>query len=81
MNRKKITRALVSVYDKTGLVDLGKNLETNAPDKIRMNPTLTTRSGFNFAIASINWASQTERSSNIGKNLVAIPAALARSSA
>ena len=27
MNRKKITRALVSVYDKTGLVDLGKNLE------------------------------------------------------
>ncbi|CAB4945218.1 MAG: bifunctional phosphoribosylaminoimidazolecarboxamide formyltransferase/IMP cyclohydrolase [Actinobacteria bacterium] len=27
MNRKKVTRALVSVYDKTGLVDLGKNLE------------------------------------------------------
>jgi len=27
MNRKKIARALVSVYDKTGLVDLGKNLE------------------------------------------------------
>ena len=27
MNRKKITRALVSVYDKTGLVDLGKSLE------------------------------------------------------
>ena len=27
MNRKKITRALVSVYDKTGLVELGKNLE------------------------------------------------------
>ena len=27
MNRKKITRALVSVYDKTGLVELGKTLE------------------------------------------------------
>ena len=27
MNRKKITRALVSVYDKTGLVDLGRSLE------------------------------------------------------
>jgi len=29
MNRKKITRALVSVYDKTGLVELGKSLEKN----------------------------------------------------
>jgi len=29
MNRKKVTRALVSVYDKTGLVELGKNLEKN----------------------------------------------------
>jgi phosphoribosylaminoimidazolecarboxamide formyltransferase/IMP cyclohydrolase len=27
MNRKKVSRALVSVYDKTGLVELGKNLE------------------------------------------------------
>ena len=27
MNRKKVARALVSVYDKTGLVELGKNLE------------------------------------------------------
>ena len=27
MNRKKISRALVSVYDKTGLVELGKSLE------------------------------------------------------
>jgi phosphoribosylaminoimidazolecarboxamide formyltransferase/IMP cyclohydrolase len=27
MNRKKIARALVSVYDKTGLVELGENLE------------------------------------------------------
>lgn len=27
MNRKKITRALVSVYDKVGLVELGRNLE------------------------------------------------------
>ena len=27
MNRKKVVRALVSVYDKTGLVELGKNLE------------------------------------------------------
>jgi phosphoribosylaminoimidazolecarboxamide formyltransferase/IMP cyclohydrolase len=27
MNRKKIARALVSVYDKTGLVELGKTLE------------------------------------------------------
>ena len=27
MNRKKIMRALVSVYDKTGLVELGKSLE------------------------------------------------------
>ena len=27
MDRKKISRALVSVYDKTGLVDLGKKLE------------------------------------------------------
>jgi len=27
MNRKKVTRALVSVYDKTGLVELGKSLE------------------------------------------------------
>ena len=27
MNRKKVSRALVSVYDKSGLVELGKNLE------------------------------------------------------
>ncbi len=27
MNRKRISRALVSVYDKSGLVELGKNLE------------------------------------------------------
>jgi phosphoribosylaminoimidazolecarboxamide formyltransferase/IMP cyclohydrolase len=27
MNRKKVARALVSVYDKTGLVELGKNLD------------------------------------------------------
>ena len=27
MNRKKISRALVSVYDKTGLIELGKSLE------------------------------------------------------
>ena len=27
MNRKKVARALVSVYDKTGLVELGKSLE------------------------------------------------------
>ena len=27
MNRKKVSRALVSVYNKTGLVELGKNLE------------------------------------------------------
>jgi phosphoribosylaminoimidazolecarboxamide formyltransferase/IMP cyclohydrolase len=29
MNRKKVTRALVSVYDKTGLAELGKTLEKN----------------------------------------------------
>ena len=29
MNRKKVTRALVSVYDKTGLAELGKSLEKN----------------------------------------------------
>ena len=27
MNRKKVARALVSVYDKTGLVELGKALK------------------------------------------------------
>jgi phosphoribosylaminoimidazolecarboxamide formyltransferase/IMP cyclohydrolase len=27
MNRKKVARALVSVYDKTGLAELGKSLE------------------------------------------------------
>jgi len=27
MNRKRISRALVSVYDKTGLIELGRNLE------------------------------------------------------
>jgi phosphoribosylaminoimidazolecarboxamide formyltransferase/IMP cyclohydrolase len=28
MTKKKITRALVSVYDKTGLVELGKSLHS-----------------------------------------------------
>ena len=32
MNRKKITRALVSVYDKTGLVELGKTLEKSGTE-------------------------------------------------
>jgi phosphoribosylaminoimidazolecarboxamide formyltransferase/IMP cyclohydrolase len=39
MNRKKITRALVSVYDKTGLVDLGKSLEKSGVEILSTGST------------------------------------------
>ncbi len=42
MNRKKITRALVSVYDKTGLVDLGKNLEKSGVEILSTGSTAKT---------------------------------------
>lgn len=42
MNRKKITRALVSVYDKTGLVDLGKSLEKHRIEILSTGSTAKT---------------------------------------
>lgn len=42
MNRKKITRALVSVYDKTGLVDLGKSLEKHGIEILSTGSTAKT---------------------------------------
>ena len=42
MNRKKITRALVSVYDKTDLVDLGKNLEKSGVEILSTGSTAKT---------------------------------------
>jgi len=42
MNRKKLTRALVSVYDKTGLVDLGKNLEKSGVEILSTGSTAKT---------------------------------------
>ena len=42
MNRKKVTRALVSVYDKTGLVDLGKSLEKHGIEILSTGSTAKT---------------------------------------
>jgi len=42
MNRKKISRALVSVYDKTGLVELGKSLEKNGIEILSTGSTAKT---------------------------------------
>jgi len=42
MNRKKLTRALVSVSDKTGLVDLGKNLEKSGVEILSTGSTAKT---------------------------------------
>ena len=39
MNRKKISRALVSVYDKTGLVELGKSLEKHGNEILSTGST------------------------------------------
>ena len=42
MVRKKISRALVSVYDKTGLVELGKSLEKNGIEILSTGSTAKT---------------------------------------
>jgi len=45
MNRKKISRALVSVYDKVGLVELGKNLEKHGIEILSTGSTAKTLRG------------------------------------
>jgi phosphoribosylaminoimidazolecarboxamide formyltransferase/IMP cyclohydrolase len=42
MDRKKISRALVSVYDKVGLVELGKNLEKHGIEILSTGSTAKT---------------------------------------
>jgi phosphoribosylaminoimidazolecarboxamide formyltransferase/IMP cyclohydrolase len=42
MSKKKITRALVSVYDKTGLVELGKSLHTAGVEILSTGSTAST---------------------------------------
>ena len=42
MDRKKISRALVSVYDKSGLVELGKNLEKHGIEILSTGSTAKT---------------------------------------
>ena len=42
MTKKKITRALVSVYDKTGLVELGKSLDTAGVEILSTGSTAAT---------------------------------------
>ena len=42
MNRKKISRALVSVYDKVGLIELGKNLEKHGIEILSTGSTAKT---------------------------------------
>ena len=42
MDRKKISRALVSVYDKSGLVELGKNLEKHGIEILSTGSTLVS---------------------------------------
>jgi phosphoribosylaminoimidazolecarboxamide formyltransferase/IMP cyclohydrolase len=42
MTKKKITRALVSVYDKTGLVELGKSLDSAGVEILSTGSTAST---------------------------------------
>ena len=42
MTKKKIARALVSVYDKTGLVELGKDLQSAGVEILSTGSTAST---------------------------------------
>ena len=53
MNRKKITRALVSVYDKTGLVDLGKSLEKSGVEILSTGSTAKTLRATGVKVTSV----------------------------
>ena len=53
MNRKKITRALVSVYDKTGLVDLGKSLEKSGVEILSTGSTAKTLRAAGVKVTSV----------------------------
>ncbi len=53
MDRKKISRALVSVYDKTGLVELGKRLETAGIEILSTGSTAKVLSGAGVKVIAV----------------------------
>ncbi len=53
MDRKKISRALVSVYDKTGLVELGKSLEKAGIEILSTGSTAKVLSGAGVKVIAV----------------------------
>ncbi|MFZ4063706.1 MAG: bifunctional phosphoribosylaminoimidazolecarboxamide formyltransferase/IMP cyclohydrolase [Candidatus Nanopelagicaceae bacterium] len=53
MDRKKISRALVSVYDKTGLVELGKRLEKAGIEILSTGSTAKVLSGAGVKVIAV----------------------------
>ncbi|MFM9151172.1 MAG: bifunctional phosphoribosylaminoimidazolecarboxamide formyltransferase/IMP cyclohydrolase [Candidatus Planktophila sp.] len=54
MTKKKITRALVSVYDKTGLVELGKNLASAGVEILSTGSTASTLRDAGVAVTDVS---------------------------
>ena len=54
MTKKKITRALVSVYDKTGLVELGKSLHSAGVEILSTGSTAATLRAAGVAVTDVS---------------------------
>jgi phosphoribosylaminoimidazolecarboxamide formyltransferase/IMP cyclohydrolase len=54
MTKKKITRALVSVYDKTGLVELGKSLQSAGVEILSTGSTAATLRDAGIAVIDVS---------------------------
>lgn len=54
MTKKKITRALVSVYDKTGLVELGKSLASGGVEILSTGSTASTLREAGVAVTDVS---------------------------
>jgi len=54
MTKKKITRALVSVYDKTGLVELGKSLHSAGVEILSTGSTAATLRDAGVAVTDVS---------------------------
>ena len=54
MTKKKITRALVSVYDKTGLVELGKSLQSAGVEILSTGSTAATLRDAGVAVTDVS---------------------------
>ena len=54
MTTKKITRALVSVYDKTGLVELGKRLDSAGVEILSTGSTASTLREAGVAVTDVS---------------------------